>query len=120
MVAHIRKGTPRDAGNPFFCLRWTPLTGPKALPSVAHNPEEHEEQVYKIEVKRQGSGNGFLGVFVGAFIAQDIHFLDLLGIISGEADKYQDTGVCHYPVYGGTLKEHVDDGGDDDAYQPHE
>ena len=69
----------------------------QGLPPVTHHPEEHEEQVDEIQVQRQRSPNRLFGIFLRTFVAQDVHFLDFLGIVSGEADKNQNSRIGNDP-----------------------
>ena len=83
-------------------LGWEPngLAAPLEVGSspVTHNSQEHEEEVNEVEVKRQRTPDRFLGVFVGAFIPEDIHFLDFLRIVRGQPNKDKHPGVGDDPV----------------------
>ena len=93
--------------------------GSWALPARAEQPQQHQEQVDEVQIKRQRAHDRLLGGGIGA-VDFGVHVLDLLRVVGGQADEHQDPDHRNHEMHDRALQEHVDDAGDDDADQAHE
>src|SRR5882757_5270418 len=59
------------------------------LPALTEQLKQQHEEIYEIEIERQRTHHGLLA---GDFnrVRLQIHFLDALGVVSGQADEYDD------------------------------
>ena len=108
-----RKQKARRGGRAFVSFN------AERLFAVAEQLQQHQEQVDEVEVEAQGAHDGLLG---GNFtrVAFVVHFLDLLGVVGGQAGKHQNTDHGDGELQGGGGQEDVHQRSDDDTDQAHE
>ncbi len=94
----------------------------KNLSTVAHNPQQHQEQVYEIEIEGEGADDGAFAHHAG-IQARGLgqgHVFKPLGVVDGQTGEKQDADVADDHRHPRTLEEKVDHRGDDDADKAHE
>ena len=85
----------------------------------SEDAQQIEEQVYEIEIQREGTHERELLCLFAAVGTHGKHVLDLLCVVGGQTDEHSNTDVTDDEVHAAASYEEVNDRGDDDAYQTH-
>ena len=90
--------------------------------TVAHNPQQHQEEVDEIKIEGEGADDGAFAHYAG-FEASGLgqgHVFQSLGVVDGQTDEEKDPNIADDHRHARAPDKEVDHRGDDDADQAHE